>query len=299
MGLIKAIINGLKKTKDNLVKKLSQIFGQGELDEFFYDDLEGVLLSSDIGSEATEEIIKEVKVQAKQNKIKKIEDLNVVIKQIIEKMLVTDENAYKITPPTVFLVVGVNGVGKTTTIGKLANSLRKEGKSVMVVAGDTFRAAASEQLNEWANRAKVKIVKQSEGADPSSVVFDALVSAKAKKIDVVIIDTAGRLHNKVGLMDELTKISKVVTREWVEANYKKLIVLDATTGQNAITQVEYFDEAVGIDGIVLTKLDGTAKGGVVVAINKTLKKPVMYVGVGEGIDDLQKFNAKDFVDGIL
>ena len=299
MGIISAIINGLKKTKENLAKKLSALFATNELDEFFYDDLEAILLSSDIGATATEKIIKEVKNSAKQNKIKKAEDINQVIKDILISMLAPTDDLNNLKSPTVILVVGVNGVGKTTTIGKLAHNYKKQRKNVMVVAGDTFRAAASDQLTEWSNKAGVKIVKQGEGADPSAVVFDAIASAKAKKIDVLIIDTAGRLHNKVGLMDELGKISRVVTREWPEADYKKYIVLDATTGQNAINQVETFNEYVEIDGIVLTKLDGTAKGGVVIAINQTLNKPVLFLGVGEGIDDLRPFNAKEFVDGIL
>ncbi len=299
MGLISAIINGLKKTKDSISKKLSSLFVTNELDEFFYEDLEAILLSSDIGATATDKIIEEVKKQAKQNKIKKVEDINQIIKDILVDMLPPVDDLNNLKSPTVIMVVGVNGVGKTTTIGKLASYYKQKHKSVMVVAGDTFRAAASDQLNEWANRAGVKIVKQGEGADPSAVVFDAIASAKAKKVDVLIIDTAGRLHNKVGLMDELSKISRVVTREWPEADYKKYIVLDATTGQNAINQVDTFNEYVSIDGIVLTKVDGTAKGGVVIAINQELNMPVLFLGVGEGMDDLKPFNPKEFIDGII
>ena len=299
MGLISAIINGLKKTKESISKKLASLFVANELDEFFYDDLEAILLSSDIGATATDKIIEEVKSQAKQNKIKKVEDVNEIIKNILVEMLPPVDDLNNLKSPTVILVVGVNGVGKTTTIGKLASYYKQKRKSVMVVAGDTFRAAASDQLNEWANRAKVKIVKQGEGADPSAVVFDAIASAKAKNIDVLIIDTAGRLHNKVGLMDELSKISRVVTREWPEAVFKKYIVLDATTGQNAINQVETFNEYVSIDGIILTKVDGTAKGGVVIAINQELNMPVLFLGVGEGMDDLKPFNPKEFIDGIF
>lgn len=298
MGIISAIINGLKKTKESLSKKLSMLFATNELDEFFYEDLEAILLSSDIGATATDKIIAEVKKQAKQNKIKKTEDITSVIKEILVSMLAPSENN-NLKSPTIIMVVGVNGVGKTTTIGKLANHYKKQKKNVMVVAGDTFRAAAADQLTEWANRAGVKIVKQSEGADPSAVVFDAISSAKAKKVDVLIVDTAGRLHNKVGLMDELGKIARVISREWPEADFKKYIVLDATTGQNALNQVETFNEYVDIDGIVLTKIDGTAKGGVVIAINQTLNKPVLFLGVGEGMDDLKPFNAQEFVDGIL
>ena len=299
MGLISAIINGLKKTKESLSKKLSMLFAANELDEFFYEDLESILLSSDIGATATEKIIQEVKKQAKQNKIKKVEDINSVIKDILISMLAPVDDLNNLKSPTVIMVVGVNGVGKTTTIGKLAHHYKSQKKNVMVVAGDTFRAAAADQLTEWSNRAGVKIVKQSEGADPSAVVFDAISSAKAKKVDVLIVDTAGRLHNKVGLMDELSKISRVISREWPEADFKKYIVLDATTGQNALNQVESFNEYVEIDGIVLTKIDGTAKGGVVIAINQTLKKPVLFLGVGEGMNDLKPFNPKEFVDGII
>lgn len=299
MGIISAIINGLKKTKESLSKKLSMLFASNELDEFFYEDLESILLSSDIGATATDKIIEEVKKAAKKNRIKKAEDINEVIKEILISMLAPVDNINNLKSPTVIMVVGVNGVGKTTTIGKLANHYKKQKKNVMVVAGDTFRAAAADQLTEWANRAGVKIVKQSEGADPSAVVFDAISSAKAKKVDVLIVDTAGRLHNKVGLMDELSKISRVISREWPEADYKKYIVLDATTGQNALNQVETFNEYVNIDGIVLTKVDGTAKGGVVIAINQTLNKPVLFIGVGEGMDDLKPFDPKEFVNGIL
>ena len=299
MGIISAIINGLKKTKESLAKKLSTLFATNELDEFFYEDLESILLSSDIGATATEKIIEEVKKAAKKNRIKKAEDINDVIKEILISMLAPVDNINNLKSPTVIMVVGVNGVGKTTTIGKLAHHYKKQKKNVMVVAGDTFRAAAADQLTEWSNRAGVKIVKQGEGADPSAVVFDAIASAKAKRADVLIVDTAGRLHNKVGLMDELGKISRVISREWPEADFKKYIVLDATTGQNALNQVETFNEYVTIDGIILTKVDGTAKGGVVIAINQTLNKPVLFIGVGEGMEDLKPFNPKEFVDGIL
>jgi len=205
----------------------------------------------------------------------------------------------EITYPLVYLVVGVNGVGKTTTIGKLANYYKSQGKSVLLVAGDTFRAAAVDQLSVWANRNNVKIIKNEDGADPASVVFDGVVSAQAKNVDVVIIDTAGRLHNKANLMEELKKVSKVVSNKWPEACYQKLLVLDATTGQNALSQVEYFDEAVGIDGLVLTKLDGTAKGGVVLGIAQDYSVPVVFVGTGEQIDDIEPFDSKEFVDAII
>ncbi|MBQ0017414.1 MAG: signal recognition particle-docking protein FtsY [Clostridiales bacterium] len=298
MGLFNKIFSGLKKTKDNLSQKLSMIFGSGELTDEFYEDLEYVLISADIGVETVQEIIDNVKSICKKGKIKTQDEFREVLKQAILQILYNVEEENQDYPQAIMLL-GVNGVGKTTAIGKLANYFQSNGKKVVMAAGDTFRAAAADQLTEWANRNKCRIVKQTEGADSASVVFDAVSSIKAKKEDVLLIDTAGRLHNKVNLMEELKKISKVVLREWPECNYKKYIVLDATTGQNAIPQVEYFNEAVGLDGIILTKLDGTAKGGVVIEIVNKLHIPVSFVGVGEGIDDLLSFNAKDFVDAII
>ncbi|MCL2622006.1 MAG: signal recognition particle-docking protein FtsY, partial [Firmicutes bacterium] len=229
---------------------------------------------------------------------------NIALADSIERLLeggeeILENFSNKNSKPTIIMVIGVNGVGKTTTIGKVANWFREQKKSVLIVAADTFRAAASEQLNEWAKRASVRIVKQNEGADPGSVVFDGLESAKAKKEDVVLIDTAGRLHNKTHLMEELKKIDRIIAKVYPEANYYKLLAIDATTGQNALSQVELFNKAVNIDGIVLTKLDGTAKGGVVVAINKEQQMPVVFVGVGEGINDLELFNAKDFARSLV
>ena len=298
MGLFSKIFSGLKKTKDSLSQKLSMIFGAGELTDEFFEDLEYCLISADIGVDTTEEIIEEVKQSCKKQKIKTQEEFKDILKQSILNILNNVELPVDDYPQAIMLL-GVNGVGKTTAIGKLANYFKQNKKKVVMAAGDTFRAAASDQLTEWANRNKCRIVKQAEGADSASVVFDAVSSVKAKKEDVLLIDTAGRLHNKVNLMEELKKISKVVTREWPEANYQKYIVIDATTGQNAIQQVEYFNQAVGLDGIILTKLDGTAKGGVVIEIINKLHIPVVFVGVGEGIDDLLPFNAQDFVDAIL
>ncbi|MBR4124515.1 MAG: signal recognition particle-docking protein FtsY [Clostridia bacterium] len=298
MGFFKNLFNGLKKTKETLSKKLSMIFGRGELTDDFFDDLEAILIGSDMGVQTTEEIIDDVRAKCKKSHIKTQNEFTEILKQSILDILESGVKAEEEYPMAV-LVIGVNGVGKTTSIGKMANYYKQQKKEVMLVAGDTFRAAATNQLVEWANRAKVKIVKQNEGTDSASVVFDGLTSAKAKNMDVVLIDTAGRLHVKENLMEELKKIDRVVDKTWAEVNYKKYIVLDATTGQNAISQVKYFNEAVGIDGIILTKLDGTAKGGVVIPIINELHVPVVFIGVGEGIDDLRPFDAKEFVDAII
>lgn len=298
MGFFKKLFAGLKKTKDSIGQKLAMIFGNGELNEEFFEELEYVLISADMGTKTSSEIIEEVKQKCKKQRIKTQDEFKEVLKQTIFEILTQIEPQDE-QFPQVIMMVGVNGVGKTTTIGKLASLFKSNGKNVMVAAGDTFRAAASDQLTEWANRSKVKIVKQGEGADSASVVFDAITSAKSKNADVLLVDTAGRLHNKVNLMEELKKINRVVEKEWSECNYKKYIVLDATTGQNAINQVEYFNEAVGLDGIVLTKLDGTSKGGIVVSIVNDLKIPVCFVGVGEGVDDLLPFDAKEYVDSLI
>lgn len=298
MGFFSKIFAGLKKTKDSLSKKLSMIFGNGELDDDFFEELEYVLISADMGTATSNEIIQQVKAKCKKAKIKTQDEFKEVLKQTIYDILTNAEKPEDEYPMAI-MMIGVNGVGKTTTIGKLANYYKGQKKNVMLAGGDTFRAAATEQLTEWANRSKVKIVKQGEGADSASVVFDAVSSAKSKNIDVLLIDTAGRLHNKVNLMEELKKISRVVEKEWVDCNYKKYIVLDATTGQNAVSQVELFNEAVGIDGIVLTKLDGTSKGGIIVPIVNELQVPVCYVGVGEGVDDLIPFDAKEYVDSLF
>ena len=297
MGFFKKIIDGLKKTQQNIGFKLKQLFKVGVFDDDFFDDLETLLLSGDIGANATVEITEELRDRLQDKKITDPDLAMKELKSILVEML--DADPFEISSPAVIMVVGVNGVGKTTTIGKLASRFKKEGKSVVIAAADTFRAAASEQLEIWADRANVRIVKHQEGSDPAAVVFDALSSAKSKHTDVVLIDTAGRLHNKVNLMEELKKINRIISRECPDFDRKNLIVLDATTGQNALAQVETFNEAVDIDSIALTKLDGTAKGGVVVAIKNKFDIPVDFIGVGESIDDLMPFDAESFVEGIL
>ena len=296
MGIFSKIFNGLKKTKDAISKKISQIF-VGELNAEFYEDLEMVLVSSDISADVVEEIIENIKSQAKSQKIKTIEEFNFLLKKAMVDIL-NDVEQIEEEYPVAISVVGVNGVGKTTALGKLAHNFKEQGKKVLLVAGDTFRAAASDQLSEWAKRANVRIVKNVEGADPGAVVFDGIKSAISKKEDVVLIDTAGRLQNKTNLMEELRKIDKIVNREW-NGKILNFLVLDATTGQNALSQMEIFNDIVGIDGVILTKLDGTAKGGVVFSIVSKYKIPVCYIGVGEQIDDLQKFDATQFVDSII
>ncbi|MBE5748645.1 MAG: signal recognition particle-docking protein FtsY [Clostridiales bacterium] len=297
MGFFKKIVDGLKKTKQNVGFKLKQLFKVGVFDDDFFDDLETLLLSSDIGASATMEIVDLLRDRLEEEKITDPDQAMTELKDILMEMLETDP--FEIESPTIIMVVGVNGVGKTTTIGKLASQFKNQGKSVVIAAADTFRAAASEQLEVWADRAGVRIVKHQEGSDPAAVVFDALSSAKSRKTDVILIDTAGRLHNKVNLMEELKKINRVISREYPDAQRKNLIVLDATTGQNALQQVELFNDAVNIDSIALTKLDGTAKGGVVIAIKEKFGIPVDFIGVGEGIDDLMPFDAESFVEGIL
>ncbi len=298
MGLFGKLKNVLKKTRDGLSKKLNDLFARNKLGEEFYEDLEDILISSDVSVSTTMEIVEEIKEVAVKEKCR---DKNYVIDLLKKELYETLSYADKpeISFPAVIMVVGVNGVGKTTTIGKLANKFRSEGKSVTIAAADTFRAAASDQLSVWAERAKVRIIKHDEGADASAVVFDAITSAKAKKTDVLIIDTAGRLHVKANLMEELKKMDRVIKREFSEANYYKLIVLDATTGQNASSQVEVFGEAIGLDGIILTKLDGTAKGGFIISLSYEQEVPVVYVGTGEKIDDIEEFDAKEFVEELF
>lgn len=298
MGLFKKIGNALKKTREAWARKFDAIFSKGELCDEFYEDLTDILVSSDVGFEASGQIVDELRIYARKNKLRKAVDVNNALKEIIANMLLNIETK-PFKYPAVITIIGVNGVGKTTSIGKITKYFKNNKKDVTLVAGDTFRAAASDQLSEWAARNKVKIVKHSEGADAAAVVFDGISSAKAKNTDVLIVDTAGRLHTKVNLMEELKKIDRIITREYSEANRYNLIVLDATTGQNALSQIEHFNEYINIDGIVLTKLDGTAKGGVVITIANKLKLPVVFVGTGETIDDLETFNAKDFVDNLF
>ncbi len=297
MGIFAKIKAALKKTKEAIAFRLNKLFTGGVLNDEFYDELETALLSADIGSETTENILDELKKTIDKKHITKPEQVREELKEIMRYII--DFDLPEETYPLVILVAGVNGVGKTTSIGKLAYNYRKAGKSVTIVAADTFRAAAADQLTIWADRAGVRIVKQAEGADAAAVVYDALQSAKSKGTQVTIIDTAGRLHNKVNLMEELKKIDRVIDREFPDAMRLNYIVLDATTGQNALSQVDLFNEAIDIDGIILTKLDGTAKGGVILAIAGEEEVPVVYVGVGEGIDDLEKFDAVDFVSAIV
>ena len=297
MGLFGKIIGALKKTKDNISAKLAALFTKGIGDDF-YDELEEILISADISVITAEEIVDQIRAEAKKEKLKDKEYVVNLLKDVIEDTLCEAE-VPEIEYPAVIMLVGVNGVGKTTTIGKLANYFVKQKKSVTVAAADTFRAAAADQLTVWAERAKVRIVKHEEGSDPSAVVYDAVSSAKAKGTDVVIVDTAGRLHVKANLMEELKKMDRVVRRDYPEAHFYKFLVLDATTGQNALSQAKLFDEAVELDGIVLTKLDGTAKGGFVVSLCGELRIPVVFVGTGEKLDDLQLFDAEEFTEGII
>ncbi len=297
MGFFSKLKEGLKKTKDNIGKKIFAAFSGRALDDDFYEELEEAMLTADMGVTATEQILDEFKDEVYREKITDTEKAKNLLKRIMVDSISYDIPDYDY--PLVILLAGVNGVGKTTAIGKLANYFKSIGKSVVVAAADTFRAAASDQLEVWADRANVRIIKHKEGSDPASVVFDAISSAKARGDDVILVDTAGRLHNKKNLMDELKKIHKVIIRELPNADYRSYIVLDATTGQNALSQVEIFSEAVDIDGIILTKLDGTAKGGVVMAISAEQEIPVVFVGVGEKIDDLLPFNPEEFVDAIF
>lgn len=298
MGFFGKLKSVLSKTRDGIAKKLNELFAKNKLGDEFYEDLEDILISSDVSVSTAMEIIDEIKDTAVKEKCK---DKDYVIRLLKDELFDTLNYADKlqIKTPAVIMVIGVNGVGKTTSIGKLANKFVKESKSVTIAAADTFRAAAADQLTVWADRAKVRIIKHAEGADASAVVFDAISSAKAKNTDVLIIDTAGRLHVKANLMEELKKMDRVIRREYPTANYYKLIVLDATTGQNASSQVQTFNEAVGIDGIILTKLDGTAKGGFIVSLSYEAEIPVCFVGTGEKIDDLEDFDAREFIEAMF
>lgn len=298
MGLFGKLKAVLSKTRDGISKKLTELFAKNKLGEDFYEELEDILISSDVSVKTTMEIVDEIRDIAVKEKCK---DKDYVIELLKTELFDTLNYAdpLEIKTPAIIMIVGVNGVGKTTTIGKLANKFVQEKKSVTIAAADTFRAAAADQLSVWADRAKVRIIKHSEGADASAVVFDAIDSAKAKNTDILIVDTAGRLHVKANLMEELKKMDRVIKREYPDANYYKLIVLDATTGQNAYNQVEVFNEAVGLDGIILTKLDGTAKGGFIISLSYELEIPVCYVGTGEKIDDIEDFDAEEFVDALF
>ena len=298
MGIFGKLFGALKKTKDNLSGKLRVLFSKNKLGDEFYEELEEILISSDVSVATAEEVVERVKEKAIEGKLKDESYVTDLLRGILTEIL-EEAEVPDLSYPCVIMLVGVNGVGKTTTIGKLAHYFLEKGKSVTVAAADTFRAAASEQLAVWAERAKVRIVKHEEGSDPAAVIFDAVSSAKAKGTDVVIVDTAGRLHVKDNLMKELQKMDRVVTREYPEADFLKLLVLDATTGQNAVSQARTFDEAVELDGLVLTKLDGTAKGGFVFSLAAELALPVIFAGVGEKMEDLERFDAKSFVEAIL
>ena len=300
-GFFKRLVSGLTKTRDNIVSGMDSIFhGFSHIDEDFYEELEETLIMGDLGVHTTMEIIEDLREKVKAQHIKEpIECRQLLIDSIKEQMDV-GETAYEFEEKqSVVFVIGVNGVGKTTTIGKLAGKFRAEHKKVILAAADTFRAAAGEQLKEWANRAQVEMIGGQEGSDPAAVVFDAVAAARARRADILLCDTAGRLHNKKNLMEELKKINRVLDREYPEAYQETLVVLDATTGQNALNQAKEFNEVADITGVILTKMDGTAKGGIAVAIQAELGIPVKYIGVGEGIDDLQKFDADEFVNALF
>ena len=300
-GFFSRLAEGLSKTRKQIANGFDALFsGFSGIDEDFYEELEEVLIMTDMGMATTEAVISDLKEKVKERHIKDVEECRALLKESICEQMHVPENAYEFeNHKSVVLVIGVNGVGKTTSIGKLAWQLKGQGKKVLLAAADTFRAAAAEQLTEWSNRAGVDIISQKEGADPAAVVFDALAAAKARNTDILLCDTAGRLHNKKNLMEELKKIDRVIDREYPDAYRETLVVLDGTTGQNALAQAKEFNEAAKIDGIILTKLDGTAKGGIAVAIQAQMKIPVKYICVGEQIDDLQKFDAKAFTDALF
>ena len=301
MGFFDKIKAGLSKTREAVAASVDSIIKTfTPLDEDFFEELEEALIMADLGGETSMAIVDELRDRAKDKKIREGEEIKAELSAIITEILTEQDTSLNLSgSPAVILVIGVNGVGKTTSIGKIAASLKAEGKKVLLAAGDTFRAAAADQLEIWAGRAGVEIVRHDEGADPGAVVFDAIKAAKARGVDVIICDTAGRLHNKQNLMNELSKISKIIDRELPGTRAEKLLVLDATTGQNAVEQARQFNSACGVDGIILTKLDGTAKGGIVVSICRNLKIPVKFVGVGEGMDDLMPFNAEDFAKALF
>ena len=301
MGFFEKIKTGLTKSRNAMTAVLSSVFsGFSEIDDDFYDELEESLILADLGVETSVKIVGELRTRVRKNGLTKVEDARTELKQIMVDMLAVGSTELPLsTDPAVILVIGVNGVGKTTTIGKIAKQLIEQGKKVTLIAGDTFRAAAADQLQIWAERCGADIVRQHEGADPASVVFDGIQAAKARKSNVIIIDTAGRLHNKVNLMNELNKITRIISRELPEADKEILLVLDGTTGQNGLIQAKQFKEIAGVTALAITKLDGTAKGGIVVAEADTLQIPVKFIGVGEQADDLMPFVAQDFVDALL
>ena len=299
-GVLRSLKEGLTKTRKNLAEHLGTLVLGEKIDESFLEDLEEALIASDVGAGAAAVVLKDLKERFKRNELSSPGQVTERLKQILVEILATRTAAFSLdASPSVVLVVGVNGTGKTTTIGKLASRLQGEGKKVMLAAGDTFRAAASEQLSIWGDRSGIPVIKHKEGADPSAVVFDAVTAAKARAVDVLLVDTAGRLHTKSNLMEELKKVKRIVSRELTGAPHETLLVLNGNTGQNALVQARMFHEAIGVTGIVLTKLDGTSKGGIVFAINKELGIPVKFVGIGEAIEDLREFEPREFVDALL
>jgi fused signal recognition particle receptor len=300
MGLFDKIKNGLKKTKDSMMRQVeSLVHSTTTIDDDFYEELEETLIMADVGVSTSTKIVERLRELVDERKITDTDRIMSLLKEIVSDMVAGESELKMTTKPAVILVIGVNGVGKTTTIGKLAAGMAKYKINVLMAAADTFRAAAAEQLQIWADRSGADIVRHKEGADPAAVVFDAISAAKARHSDVIIIDTAGRLHNKQNLMQELKKINRVIDRELPDADKETLLVLDATTGQNAVAQAKQFKEVVGLTGIILTKLDGTARGGIVISIKEELGLPVKYIGVGEQVDDLQPFVPKDFVDALF
>ena len=300
-GFFSRLVAGLTKTRDNIVSGIDAVFsGFSKIDEEFYEELEEILIMGDIGVKATEAILDDLRDKVKENHIKDPAECKQLLIDSIKEQMKVEETAYRFeNEKSVVLVIGVNGVGKTTTVGKLAGKLKRQGKQVVLAGADTFRAAAGDQLKEWANRSGVDMIGGTEGADPGSVVYDATAAAKARNADVLLVDTAGRLHNKKNLMNELGKINRILEKEYPEAYRETLVVLDATTGQNALVQAREFSDVAKISGIVLTKMDGTAKGGIAVAIQSELAVPVKYIGVGETIDDLQKFDSDEFVNALF
>lgn len=299
-GFFKRLKEGLSKTRNSIVDSFSSVFGASHIDDDFYEELEETFIMADMGYETTEKVIENLKERVKEARIKEPAACKELIINIIRDQMMVDESAYDFEKKkSVILVIGVNGVGKTTTIGKLAAQYKKSGKKVLIAAADTFRAAAIDQLKTWADRAGVEMISHNEGADPAAVVYDAVSATKARNTDILLIDTAGRLHNKKNLMDELAKMRRIISRDYPDANVESLIVLDGTTGQNALEQARQFSNVTEIDGIVITKLDGTAKGGIAIAIQAELNVPVKFIGIGEKIDDLQRFDPSAYVEALF
>jgi fused signal recognition particle receptor len=300
-GFFGRLVEGLAKTRDNIVSGMDSIFnGFSAIDDDFYEEIEETLIMGDLGIQTTMSVVEDLRAKVKEQHIKEPSECKAILMESMKQQMDLGENAYEFeNRRSVVLVIGVNGVGKTTSVGKLAGQLKDNGKKVILAAADTFRAAAIEQLTEWSNRAGVEIIAQQEGSDPAAVIYDAVAAAKSRKADVLICDTAGRLHNKKNLMEELKKINRIIDKEYPEAYRETLVVLDGTTGQNALSQAKQFMEVAEVTGIILTKLDGTAKGGIAVAIQSELGLPVKYIGIGEKIDDLQKFNAEQFINALF